>query len=145
VRRVFTGEYRHTVDEKGRLAIPARFRAQLEGGAVLSRWIDGCLAIHTRAGWAALAEKVAAVPVTDPAGRLFERQIFGGALEAEIDRQGRVLVPGYLRDEVGIAGDALVIGVRDHGEIWAPHRWAVYRRSMDDPTTFAEAIRGLGI
>ena len=53
---MFTGEYRHTVDDKGRLAIPARFRAQLEGGAVLSRWIDGCLAIHTRAGWAALEQ-----------------------------------------------------------------------------------------
>jgi MraZ protein len=142
---VFTGEYRHTVDEKGRLAIPARFRAQLEGGAVLSRWIDGCLAIHTRAGWTALSEKVAAVPLTEPGGRLFERQIFAGAIEAEMDRQGRVLVPAYLRDEMGIATDALVIGVRDHGEIWAPDRWQAYRRTMDDPATFAEAIRGLGI
>jgi len=142
---VFTGEYRHTVDEKGRLAIPARFRAQLEDGAVLSRWIDGCLAIHTRTGWDRLAERVAAVPLTDPAGRLFQRQIFAGALEAELDRQGRVLVPAYLRDETGIAGDALVIGVRDHGEIWAPDRWATYRRAMDDPATFADAIRGLGI
>jgi MraZ protein len=142
---VFTGEYRHTVDEKGRLAIPARFRAQLEGGAVLSRWIDGCLAIHTRAGWDALSAKAAAIPVTDPAGRLFGRQIFAGALEADLDRQGRVLVPAYLRDEMGIGGEALVIGVRDHGEIWAPDRWRAYRRAMDDPATFAEAIRGLGI
>jgi len=142
---VFTGEYRHTVDDKGRLAIPARFRAQLEGGAVLSRWIDGCLAIHTRAGWDALFAKVANVALTDPAGRLFERAIFAGALEAELDRQGRVLVPAYLRTEVGIDGEALVIGVRDHGEIWAPDRWAAYRREMDDPARFAEAIRGLGI
>jgi MraZ protein len=117
---VFTGEYRHTVDDKGRLAIPARFRANLEGGAVLSRWIDGCLAIHTRAGWDALSAKVSSVALTDPAGRLFERAIFAGALEAEMDKQGRVLVPAYLRDEVGIKADALVIGVRDHGEIWAP-------------------------
>lgn len=145
MRCVFTGEYRHTVDDKGRLAIPARFRAQLAGGAVLSRWIDGCLAIHTRAGWDLLSERVAAVPVTDPAGRLFQRQIFAGAIEAELDRQGRVLVPSYLREEMGIATDALVIGVRDHGEIWAPDRWATYRRAMDDPATFAEAIRGLGI
>ena len=142
---MFTGEYRHTVDEKGRLAIPARFRAQLEGGAVLSRWIDGCLAIHTRAGWDALSAKAAAVPVTDPAGRLFESQIFGGALEAEMDRQGRVLVPAYLREETGIGTEALVIGVRDHGEIWAPDRWKTYRKAMDNPATFAEAIRGLGI
>jgi MraZ protein len=145
VQWVFTGEYRHTVDDKGRLAIPSRFRAQLAGGAVLSRWIDGCLAIHTRAGWDQLAERVAAVPLTDPAGRLFQRQIFAGALEAELDRQGRVLVPAYLREETGIATEALVIGVRDHGEIWAPDRWATYRRAMDDPATFADAIQGLGI
>lgn len=142
---MFTGEYRHTVDEKGRLAIPARFRSQLEGGAVLSRWIDGCLAIHTRNGWAALEQKVANVPLTDPAGRLFERQIFAGALEADMDKQGRVLVPAYLREEMGIGSEALVIGVRDHGEIWAPDRWSRYRKAMDDPAAFAEAIRGLGI
>ena len=62
-----------------------------------------------------------------------------------MDKQGRVLVPAYLRDEMGIGTDALVIGVRDHGEIWAPDRWAKYRKAMDDPATFAEAIRGLGI
>jgi transcriptional regulator MraZ len=142
---VFTGEYRHTVDDKGRLAVPARFRAQLEGGAVLSRWIDGCLAIHTRDGWAALADRVAALPITDSAARLFGRQIFAGAQEADIDRQGRVLVPAYLRDEIGLDGEAVIVGVRDHGEIWAPKRWAEYRRAMEDPQTFAEAIRGLGI
>jgi MraZ protein len=142
---VFTGEYRHTVDEKGRLAIPARFRAQLEDGAVLSRWIDGCLAIHTRAGFEALSSKIEAVPLTDPAGRLLQRQIFGGALEADLDRQGRVLLPAFLRAEVGIGTDTLIVGVQDHGEIWAPDRWAVYRRDMDDPARFAEAIRGLGI
>ena len=134
---MFTGEYRHTVDDKGRLAIPARFRAQLEGGAVLSRWIDGCLAIHTRAGWDALSAKVSSLAL--------ERAIFAGALEAELDRQGRVLVPAYLRTEMGIGAEALVIGVRDHGEIWAPDRWQAYRREMDDPARFADAIRGLGI
>jgi MraZ protein len=144
-RQVFTGEYRHTVDDKGRLAIPSRFRAQLEGGAVVSRWIDGCLAIHTRRGWEALEEKVAALPITDQAARLFQRSIFAGALEAEIDKQGRVLVPAYLRAEAGLEGEALVVGIRDHAEIWAPARWAEYRRAMDDPATFAQAIQGLGI
>jgi MraZ protein len=142
---VFTGEYRHTVDEKGRLAIPARFRAQLEGGAVVSRWIDGCLAIHTRAGWDELSTKISAVPLTDPAGRLLERYVFAGAMEAELDRQGRVLVSAFLREAAGITTDALVLGVRNHGEIWAPDRWRDYQRDMDDPAKFAEAIRGLGV
>jgi MraZ protein len=142
---VFTGEFRHTVDDKGRLAVPARFRAQLEGGAVVSRWIDGCLAIHTRTGWDALAARVAGLPITDAGARLFQRQIFGGALEAELDRQGRVLLPAYLREEAGLREEALVVGARDHAEIWAPDRWAEYSRTMQDPSAFAEAISGLGI
>ena len=142
---MFTGEFRHTVDDKGRLAVPARFRAQLEGGAVVSRWIDGCLAIHTRTGWDALAARVAGLPITDAGARLFQRQIFGGALEAELDRQGRVLLPAYLREEAGLHEEALVVGARDHAEIWAPDRWADYSRTMQDPSAFAEAISGLGI
>ena len=145
MRWVFTGEYRHTVDDKGRIAVPAKFRVQLGAGAVVSRWLDACLAIHTQQGWEDLATKVAALPITDQASRRFQRFVFAGALEAELDRQGRVLVPSYLREEMGIATDALVIGVRDHGEIWAPDRWQSYRRAMDDPAKFAEAIRGLGI
>jgi MraZ protein len=142
---VFTGEYRHTVDEKGRLAIPAKFRAQLESGSFVSRWIDGCLAIHTRSGWEHLDSLVSGLAITDQRARLFQRQIFGGALEAEVDRQGRVLLPAYLRDEAGLAGEAIVVGVRDHVEIWNPQRWADYRRPMADPQAFADAIAGLGI
>ena len=142
---MFTGEYRHSVDDKGRLAVPSRFRAQLDGGGVVSRWIDGCLAIHTRAGWADLEAKVAALPITDASARLFGRSIFAGASDAELDRQGRVLVPAYLREGIGLQAEAIVIGARDHAEIWVPAAWADYRRAMDDPETFATAIQGLGI
>jgi MraZ protein len=142
---VFTGEYRHTVDDKGRLAVPSRFRAQLDGGAVVSRWIDGCLAIHTRAGWAALSDQVASLPLTDAASRLFARSLFAGATDVDLDRQGRVLLPAYLREAVNLETDAVVVGARDHAEIWAPATWAAYRRAMDDPQAFAEAIQGLGI
>ncbi len=142
---MFTGEYRHSVDDKGRLAVPSRFRAQLDGGAFVSRWIDGCLAIHTRDGWAELADRVSGLPITDGAARLFQRYVFAGAAEAELDRQGRILLPAYLREEAGLEGDAVVVGTRDHAEIWAPQRWADYHRAMDDPQTFAQAIEGLGI
>src|SRR3954463_4946515 len=97
-RQVFTGEYRHSVDDKGRIAVPAKFRVQLGAGAVVSRWLDACLAIHTQAGWDDLATKVAALPITDPAARRFQRFVFAGATEVELDRQGRILLPAFLRD-----------------------------------------------
>lgn len=142
---MFTGEYRHTVDDKGRIAVPSKFRAQLEGGAVVSRWLDECLAIHTRAGWDELAARVATLPITDASARLFSRFIFAGAVEATLDGQGRILVPGYLREMAALEGEAVVVGSRDHAEIWAPARWDAYRRGLEDPDTLAAALQGLGI
>ena len=142
---MFTGEYRHSVDDKGRLAVPARFRAQLDAGLVVSRWLDSCLAIHTKAGWDALAEKVAQLPITDANARRFSRFIFAGASETTLDGQGRVLVPAYLREMAGLASEAVVVGSRDHAEIWAPDTWQAYRRELEDPAALAEAIEGLGI
>ena len=142
---MFTGEYRHTVDDKGRIAIPAKFRAQLAEGAFVSRWLDACLAIHTRAGWESLAERVAGLPITDQGSRLFQRFIFANAAEVDLDRQGRILLPAYLRDAVHLDGDAVVIGTRDHAEIWAPAVWDGYRTALDDPQELARALQGLGI
>jgi MraZ protein len=141
---VFTGEYRHTVDDKGRIAVPAKFRAQLGAGAVVSRWLDACLAIHTQTGWDALATRVAALPITDPNARRFQRLIFAGAAEVELDRQGRVLVPSYLRDHIGLGSDAVVVGSRDHAEIWVPSTWATYAEGLDDTDELAQAFAGLG-
>jgi MraZ protein len=143
--QVFTGEYRHTVDDKGRLAVPSRFRGQLDAGLVVSRWLENCLAIHTRAGWEALAERVATLPITDGNARRFQRFIFAGAVETTLDGQGRVLIPGFLREMAGLGSEAVVVGTRDHAEIWAPDRWEPYRRSLEDPAALAEAIGGLGI
>jgi transcriptional regulator MraZ len=142
---VFTGEYRHTVDDKGRIAVPAKFRAQLGDGAVVSRWLDACLAIHTQAGWADLAAKVAALPITDPAARRFQRFVFAGAAEVDLDKQGRVLLPAYLRDAIQLGADAVVVGSRDHAEIWVPAAWATYGQELDDPQELAQAFQGLGI
>lgn len=142
---MFTGEYRHAVDEKGRLAVPARFRAQLEGGCVVARWLDTCLAIFPMPAWEALSTKVGGLPMTDPNARLLQRQLFAGAQETELDRQGRVLVPQGLRAFAGLEGEAMVLGSRDHAEIWAPARWEEYSRALEDPSAFAAAIVGLGI
>ena len=142
---MFTGEYRHSVDGKGRMAVPARFRAQLQTGAVVSRWLDDCLAIHTKASWDELSEKVAALPITDPTARRFQRFVFAAAVEAELDGQGRVLLPAYLREAVGLTTDAVIVGSRDHAEIWSPAGWADYSKALDDPQALADAFEGLGI
>lgn len=142
---MFTGEYRHSVDDKGRIAVPARFRAQLAGGAYVSRWIDGCLAIFPAAAWDELAAKVAGLPIADPGSRAFARFLFGGAVEAELDRQGRILVPAYLREWAGLGTEAVVLGARDHAEIWAPERWEAVRRELTDPAALADRLEGLGI
>ena len=142
---MFTGEYRHAVDVKGRIAVPARFRAQLDGGAVVARWLDTCLAIFPMSAWEELSAKVGSLPMTDSNARLLQRQLFAGAFETELDRQGRVLVPQGLRAFAGLEGEAMVLGSRDHAEIWAPARWDTYSESLDDPDAFAQAIAGLGI
>jgi MraZ protein len=142
---VFTGEYRHTVDDKGRIAVPVKFRAQIDPGSMVSGWLDDCLAIHTKAGWEELSDKVAALPFTDPRSRSFQRFVFSTATDAQMDKQGRILLPAYLRGSVGLAGEAVLVGSRDHAEIWAPDRWDTYRKALEDPQELAKAFEGLGI
>lgn len=142
---MFTGEYRHSVDDKGRIAVPAKFRAQLDDGAFVSRWIDSCLAIWPRREWDALADKVAALPIADSSARTFSRFVFAGAFEIGLDRQGRVVLPASLREWAGLAGEAVVVGARDHAEIWAPKRWEEYRRELESPDALAQHLTGLGI
>ena len=142
---MFTGEYRHTVDDKGRIAVPAKFRVQLGAGAVVSRWLDACLAVHTQQGWDELAQKVAALPITDQNARRFQRLIFAGATEVELDRQGRILLPAFLRQYIDLGTDAVVVGSRDHAEIWVPEIWSSYGQALDDPEELAQAFEGLGI
>lgn len=142
---MFTGEYRHSVDDKGRVAVPARFRSQLADGVFVSRWIDGCLAVFPRTAWEDLSAKVAQLPVGDAGSRAFQRFLFGGAIETELDRSGRVLVPEYLRSWAGLEADAVLVGSRDHAEIWAPDRWDAVRRGLENPDELAQHLAGLGI
>jgi len=140
-----TGEYRHALDDRGRVAIPSRFRGRLAEGATLSRWLDRCLGIFPAEEWNSLAEKIRALPMTNPNAREFARFMSSGAVDAELDRQGRVLVPQGLRAFAGLENDAMVLGSRDHAEIWAPVRWDEYSQGLEDPSAFAAAIAGLGI
>ena len=142
---MFTGEYRHAIDAKGRVAVPARFRAELAAGAFVSRWIDSCLAIFPRAEWDKFANRVAELPFSDAGARVFSRFVFSGAFEFLLDAQGRLVLPTALREFAGLSDEVVVVGSREHIELWEPAKWATYSESMNDADALAARISDLGI
>jgi MraZ protein len=142
---MFLGEFNHTLDDKGRVTVPARFRPDLAAGAILTRGLDGCLVLYPNAHWETLAERVNALPITDRRARDFRRFVFGSATEALPDRQGRVLVPGYLREYAGIDGDVTIVGMNTYIEIWNPETWQAMRQGVEKDEANAERWAELGI
>ena len=120
---MFLGEYSHTLDSKGRLTIPARFRTELESGLVVTRGHENCLVIYPQGEWSALAAKVAQMPNASRTARAYSRLIFGGASEATLDKAGRILIPSFLREYASIEEEAVVVGVNTYIEMWSPQRW----------------------
>jgi MraZ protein len=129
---MFLGRHQHTVDAKGRLAIPARFRDALSDGLVLTRGIDRCLTLYPLDAWTVLADKISALPMTDPDARTFRRMVFAEAVDLTLDAQGRILVPPELRRYAELEREAYVVGVHTSIEIWSPERWAAIQRGLDD-------------
>lgn len=142
---MFTGEFRHSIDGKGRVAVPARFRAELARGAHVARWIDSCLAIFPNEAWELLAGRVSELRYADAGARAFSRFIFSGAFDVELDGQGRVVLPAGLREFAGLKSEAVVVGARDHVELWEPSRWVDYSADMNSAEMFAARIADLGI
>lgn len=126
------GQIRHTIDEKGRLTIPAHFRPELAQGAIVTKGFDPCLTLYPIPTWEALAQKVNALPITDRLARDFRRFVFGSASEVALDRQGRVLIPVYLREYAFLGGEATVVGNYTYLEIWNPERWQAARQGVED-------------
>jgi MraZ protein len=141
---VFLGRHAHNLDAKGRLAIPARFREALAAGVVLTRGIDRCLALYPLEAWRPLAEKVAALPLTDADARNFRRLVFAEAIDLSLDAQGRILVPPELRRYAELEREAIVVGVDNSLEIWSPRRWADLAASLDaDGAAIAQRLASL--
>ncbi len=142
---MFWGEFSHHLDEKGRLIIPARYRPQLSQGAILTRGLDRNLVIYPQDAWQNVSERLNQMPITHPTARALRRLLFSGAVEFSLDRQGRMLIPGYLRDYASLDGDVLIAGMETFLEIWEPSSW---RRTLEGvPHALAEAkhILELGI
>ena len=143
---MFLGEFNHTIDDKGRLTIPAKFRDELESGVVITRGLDGCLWAYGRSEWEALAEKIAKLPTTNPAARNFSRFVFSSAFDSIPDRQGRILLPQNLRDYAGIQNETIVIGVKSKLEIWNPAKWSEVVTTVEQDTEAIIAqLQDLGI
>ncbi|MFN2519608.1 MAG: division/cell wall cluster transcriptional repressor MraZ [Candidatus Limnocylindria bacterium] len=133
----FAGEFAHSLDDKGRLAIPVKFRPRFREGAVVTPWPVDCLAIFPANEWGTINAAIAQRPRTDPAVARFQRFFVARAHEAEPDGQGRIVIPQHLRAYAGLGGDAVVVGVSRNLEIWEPGRWRshladVERRIADD-------------
>jgi MraZ protein len=143
---MFLGEFEHTIDEKGRITIPAKFRGRLAAGMVITKGIDECLWLYPMDGWEELAQKINALPLTDPKAREFSRQVFGGASDDVPDRQGRVNLPTYLREYANIDKQAVIIGLHNHCEIWNADQWRERQeQSHNDPEGRAAQFESLGI
>lgn len=120
---MFMGEYRHTVDPKGRLIVPSKFRELLGSEFVVTRGLDGCLFVYTMESWEEYVAELRKLPLTDKNARLYLRFIVAGATTCELDKQGRILLPLTLREFAGIEKEVRLEGMLDHIEIWNEERW----------------------
>ncbi len=142
---MFLGEFVHNTDDGGRLTIPARFRAGLEAGLVVTRGLDRCLAIYPMLEWERLAQQVSALPITDRRARAFRRLVFANASNAKLDKHGRVLIPPRLREYAGLAGEVVVTGLNTYIELWNPDAWSEEREHVEGDETAMEEWAALGI
>ena len=143
---MFIGEYQHTLDSKGRVIIPSRFREDLGDGFVMTKGLDNCLFLYPKDEWSILEEKLKTLPLTNRDARAFIRFFFSGATECIIDKQGRVLIPSNLREYAKLEKDLVVIGVSTRMEIWSKEEWESYNN--DDNLSYdniAEKMAELGI
>jgi len=141
---MFKGEYNHTIDEKGRLIIPAKFREELGSEFVITRGLDGCLFGYNNTEWEVFEAKLRALPLTNKDARAFQRYMLAGAASVEIDKQGRILLPQNLRTFAGLEKDVVLIGVAGRIEIWNKD---IYEKAtaIDDMEEIAEKMSDLGI
>lgn len=141
---MFTGEYNHTVDTKGRLIVPSLYREQLGVSFVVTKGLDGCLFVYSETEWNKLEEKLANLPLTNQGARKFSRFLHAGAVYCETDRQGRILLPANLRDFAGIVKEAVLIGNGNHVEIWSAENWAKELEIENNAEDIAAGLDGLG-
>ena len=141
MRNVFMGEYQHTLDEKGRVIVPAKFREGLGESFVMTRGLDKCLFVYPQSEWEILEQKLKSLPMTRADARSFVRFFLSGATECALDKQGRIVIPTLLRDYATLDRDIVVLGVSNRVEIWSQERWQEYSDAAAE--SFADIAEGL--
>jgi MraZ protein len=139
----FAGEFSHSLDEKGRLAVPAKFRARFKEGAVVTRWTNECLAVFPTSEWESINAEIRKRPRTDKTVQTFVHFLVGGAHEADLDAQGRIGIPAHLRHYADIGDEVIVLGANDRLELWQPDRW--HARLAQVEGSISDSLADLGI
>ena len=132
---MFLGQFQHNLDEKGRLMIPARYRELLAAGAFITQGFDRCLMVMTDTYFAQVYDRINSMNLADPTARLLRRLILSNAYSVEVDKVGRILVPGNLRQVIALNGEAIVAGQGDYFEVWNPADWDAQMNQLLDIET----------
>ncbi len=142
---MFIGEYKHSLDDKGRIAIPSKFRHQLTKGAVVTRGLDTSLFLFPKKEWDKLAQKLASLPLGQSNSRAFARLMLAGAMDVDMDKQGRVVLPEYLREYAGMKKNLILAGLFNRLELWDEQKWQTYKKKVEsDADSVAEKLGELG-
>ena len=141
---MFMGEYSHTIDTKGRLIIPSKFREELGETFVVTKGLDGCLFVFSDEEWKAFEIKLKSLPLTNKNARQFARFFVAGATPCELDKQGRILVPQTLREFAGLEKDVVLTGNLNRIEVWSKEKWSEIC-NYDDMDSIAESMQDMGI
>lgn len=143
---MFIGEYSHTIDEKGRLSVPVKFRGDFHGSIVVTRGLDHCLWLFPESAWRQLAERLAKLPLSQKKSRAFARLMLAGAWDSTLDTQGRVAVPEYLRTFANLGKHVTVAGLYSRLEVWNEDAWHTYRAATEAAgEDIAEGMAELGV
>lgn len=140
------GKYQNSIDEKGRMIVPAKYREELGGTCVLTRGIDSCLYIYPMAEWEKFMEKLSKLPTSDPNARAFVRHFYANAVECEIDKQGRIGIGQELREYAGLGKELVTVGILDKIEIWSKAKWEENSKMAEaSPQDFVSKMSEYGI
>ena len=143
---MFLGEFEHSVDEKGRVAVPARFREELAEGIILTRGFENCLQAFPRPTWERLRERVSGLTIGSENSRQLRRHLFSFAADVEVDRQGRILIPQNLREYAGLGEQVVLAGMDTFFEIWSSERWRAVLDALETQgSAIAQQLTELGM